>query len=101
MRCPVTHADIHEPDRRVDELIDFVEAAREPGLAQWAVEAVAGGLGVDAVVVQGDGQEDQLEALGEALGGRLALALDGGSGDDRLGIVGAVLAGFLRGFRGR
>ncbi len=43
----------HEPaDDLIDALIDLVEAriGDEPDLADWAVEALAGGLGLDVVI---------------------------------------------------
>jgi hypothetical protein len=95
------HNDLHEPDRRVDALIDYIEGDGDPDLPVWAVEALSGGLGVDVAVTQGDGPVEVLEGLSEALGGRVALAIDVEGRDAGPRIMAAVLEGFLRGLRGR
>lgn len=64
------YADLDEPDRRLDALIDIIEGEAEPGLGGWAVEALAEGLGVDAVVLQGDALQ-RLQALSYALGAEI------------------------------
>ena len=90
--------DLHEPDRRIDTLIDYIEADGDTALRTWAVEALAGGLGVDAVVAEGDTPDARLRALGEALGGRVALAL-ALAPEDADKLVRAALEGYLRGLR--
>lgn len=92
--------DLHEPDRRIDRIIQFIEDDGDPDLPAWAVEALAGGLGVDVAVAAGNGPGEALEALAEALGSRVALAEAGEGRDASRRIREAVLAGFLRGVRG-
>lgn len=91
--------DLEEPDRRVDSLIDFIKAEGDAELHSWAIEALAGGLGVDAVIVEGQTPAKRLRALGDVLGGRLALAINAAPGD-AAGLVEAVLKGLLTGLRG-
>jgi len=45
-----TREELDEPDRWVDALVDFIRRRRERGLDRWAVEALAGGLGVPVAV---------------------------------------------------
>lgn len=67
--------DPSEPDRRVDRIIDFVEEQDEPGLAVWAVEAFAGGLGVEALVIYPDDPLGRVHSLVIALADALTIAL--------------------------
>ena len=92
--------DLHEPDRRIDRLIQFIEDQDDPDLPAWAVEALAGGLAVDVAVADGDEPLERLEGLAEALGSRFALVLDGEDGDAAPRVLRTMLTGFFRGLRG-
>lgn len=85
---------LNEPDRRVDDLIDWISTQNEPGLAQWAVEALAGGVGVEIAVVVGDDDVDRVRSLAETLGDTVVLAHARG-GEDQNRLVQTAIAGFV------
>ncbi|MCA9526000.1 MAG: hypothetical protein KC549_06845 [Myxococcales bacterium] len=93
-----SQVELDEPDRRIDALIDYFADDGDDALRAWAVEALAGGLGVDAVVVEGESAARRLRALGDALGGRLALAIYQ-TPEQGPRLVEAVLEGLLVGLR--
>jgi hypothetical protein len=84
--------DAEEPDRRVDALADWV-VQHEPGLAKWAIEALAGALWLDVLVLDDDDLA-RVRGLGEALGDaiRYAHRIHGTPLRD---LVGAALEGVL------
>lgn len=60
--------DIHEPDRRLDHLVDYLEAENDPELDKWAVEALADARGLHApVVADGTDHMGTFVKLGTAL----------------------------------
>ena len=92
------HDDQFEPaDALLDALIDHIESDDDHFLqGAWAVEALADGLGVDVILLEGEGNVERMEALGEALGSRLVVmqATGGVSASD---LVTATITGLLRG----
>ena len=66
-----SEAALAEPDRRLDEFANWIQSRNEPGLAGWAVEALAGSLGENVFVVPDDPLRRAVEMAGAMM---LALA---------------------------
>lgn len=61
MPKPWPLAGLHEPDRRLDHLLDLLNTEDDPDLDRWAVDALAGGRGLAVVLVEGNELEQATE----------------------------------------